>query len=46
MLLIQRGHCTQGKWAAGNLIKFNKGKGKVLCQGWNHLIKHCRLEAD
>lgn len=46
MLLIQRGHCTRGKWAAGKLIKFNKGEGKVLCQGWNHLIKHCRLEAD
>jgi len=30
-------------WAERNLVKFNKGKGRVLHLGWNNSMHQCRL---
>lgn len=43
---IQKDLCIQDKWADRNLIKFNKGKCKVLCQGRNNFTQQGRLEAS
>lgn len=43
---IQKDLCILDKRAVGNLIKSNKGKWKVLCEGWNNFIQQDRLEAS
>lgn len=42
----QQDLCILDKWADGNLIKFNKGKCKVLCQGWNNFTQQDRVESS
>lgn len=43
---IQKELCVLDKRAIGNLINSNKGKWKVLCQGWSNFMQQDRLEAS
>lgn len=41
----EQGFYSEGPLYPGDLIKFNLGKCKVLCQGWNNFMQQDRLEA-
>lgn len=43
---LQKDLCILDKWADGNLIKFNKGKCKGLCQVWHNFTQQGRLETS